>query len=84
MSEELTKSPDFRIACCNLCTQLIRNKLNNLYELKSSEELLSEFRSRFHLTLQLNEIFEIAKEIYKENLANDKYGVNKLTEAVYE
>lgn len=44
MNEELINTPDFRIACCDLCTDLM--------------------------------IFEIAKRIYKENLANDKYGIN--------
>lgn len=82
MNEELTKVPDFRIACCNLCARIIRNKINNVSGNDQSEEMIIDIKNRFHLTLQLNEILEIAKNIYKENLANDKYGTNNLKEVL--
>ena len=86
MSEELIKLPDFRIACCNLCSYLIRDKINNINNENSAgrNEQLMKIKADFNLSLQLNEIFEIAKKIYKENLANYKYGINNLTEAAYE
>ncbi len=80
MSEELTRLPDFRIACCNLCTGLIRNKINNVSDNLNSDDMIMELKTKFNLTLQLSEILEIAKKIYRENLANDKYGINNLTE----
>ena len=83
MNEELINTPDFRIACCDLCTDLIRCKLRNFNNDKFNSEfnnLIIAFKTKFHLTIKENEIFEIAKRIYKENLANDKYGINNLSE----
>lgn len=79
MNEELINTPDFRIACCDLCTDLIRCKLRNFNNDTFNSEfnnLIIAFKTKFHLTIKDDEIFEIAKRIYKENLANDKYGIN--------
>ena len=83
MIEELMKTPDFRIACCDLCTDLIRCKLRNFNNDTFNSEFnkaISAFKTKYQLSINENEVFEIAKRIYKENLANDKYGINNLSE----
>ncbi|MCR5836983.1 MAG: hypothetical protein K6G88_10800 [Lachnospiraceae bacterium] len=76
MKNNYIETSDFRIAACNCCTALLRDKVDTSGQ---NEILILEiFKSKHNLEQSLPEIKALIKSIYFENLSNDKYGINKL------
>ena len=67
----------FRIAACDCCSQILRDKINNMG--RNETTILTEFKNNnLDNSYSIAEVKDIVKSVYFGNLANDKYGRNNV------
>lgn len=77
---DIINNVQFNIDCCTACSQIIRG---NISSKDCKNTVLTSLNEKYNCNISNEELFVIAKNIYKENLANDKYGINNLKEVYY-
>lgn len=77
---DIVNNVQFNIDCCVACGEIIMSRITHN---DCKQEAISRLKEKYKLETTNEELFELAKDIFVNNLANDKYGVNVLKEARY-